>query len=231
MSTETGAIDLAQILKGPLPFDPGAAPRVATAETASAAAPTLSTGTTSIDVSKLLKPAVPFGEVGPAVATEEPASLEGMPLLKETTEINIAALFKQAVPFQPNAAGTDEPAPGARESPASRLEGPGADNWECVADPFHLKRVFRNLLENALGAGGDPPLSDLMPAGTNDLSLPGILKARSMAAWAIQASPSAFAEVYRRSLKDATPDRVLREAFGCPPEGIERRWRLWALRP
>jgi signal transduction histidine kinase len=31
----------------------------------------------------------------------------------------------------------------------------GTDPW-CVADPFYLKQVFRNLLENALGAGGDP---------------------------------------------------------------------------
>jgi hypothetical protein len=37
-----------------------------------------------------------------------------------------------------------------------REEAEGED-WECVADPFQLKQVFRNLLENALVAGGDPP--------------------------------------------------------------------------
>jgi signal transduction histidine kinase len=33
----------------------------------------------------------------------------------------------------------------------------GAGDWECAADPFLMRQVFRNLLENALAAGGSPP--------------------------------------------------------------------------
>jgi len=35
-------------------------------------------------------------------------------------------------------------------------EAAGGDGWECPADPFHLKQVFRNLLDNALEAAPAP---------------------------------------------------------------------------
>ncbi|HKB35591.1 MAG TPA: PAS domain S-box protein [Gemmataceae bacterium] len=45
-----------------------------------------------------------------------------------------------------------------REGKGAQLrEEAGSDEWECLADPFYLKQVFRNLLENALAAGGNPP--------------------------------------------------------------------------
>jgi PAS domain S-box-containing protein len=40
---------------------------------------------------------------------------------------------------------------------AERHEGPGAGDCECAVDPFQIQQVFRNLLENALAAGGSPP--------------------------------------------------------------------------
>jgi PAS domain S-box-containing protein len=45
-----------------------------------------------------------------------------------------------------------------REGKAAELrEETGSMECECVADAFRLKQVFRNLLENALAAGGAPP--------------------------------------------------------------------------
>ncbi|HZU36667.1 MAG TPA: ATP-binding protein, partial [Gemmataceae bacterium] len=32
----------------------------------------------------------------------------------------------------------------------------GSEDWKCLADPFRLKQVFRNLLDNALAAGPQP---------------------------------------------------------------------------
>ncbi len=40
---------------------------------------------------------------------------------------------------------------------AELREAPGVEGWDCVGDRFHLKQVFRNLLENALTAGVNPP--------------------------------------------------------------------------
>jgi signal transduction histidine kinase len=39
---------------------------------------------------------------------------------------------------------------------ASLVEASAAAHTRCLADAFRLKQVFRNLLENALGAGADP---------------------------------------------------------------------------
>jgi C4-dicarboxylate-specific signal transduction histidine kinase len=39
---------------------------------------------------------------------------------------------------------------------ASLVEASAAADTRCLADAFRLKQVFRNLLENALGAGADP---------------------------------------------------------------------------
>ncbi len=41
-------------------------------------------------------------------------------------------------------------------------------DWVCLADPFQLKQVFRNLLENALAAGGDAPRIEVRCTGTKD---------------------------------------------------------------
>jgi PAS domain S-box-containing protein len=58
-----------------------------------------------------------------------------------------AALWREAwEELGPRRAGRDT---------ALREEGDGGDR-ECVADPFHLKQVFRNLLENTLDAVRDP---------------------------------------------------------------------------
>ncbi len=43
------------------------------------------------------------------------------------------------------------------ETHAELREQGDADNCVCEGDPFYLKQVFRNLLENALTAGGTPP--------------------------------------------------------------------------
>jgi PAS domain S-box-containing protein len=40
---------------------------------------------------------------------------------------------------------------------AELREGADAEAWDCAGDPFYLKQVFRNLLENAVAAGGQPP--------------------------------------------------------------------------
>jgi signal transduction histidine kinase len=39
---------------------------------------------------------------------------------------------------------------------AELREETGGEPWRCVASPFHLKQVFRNLLDNALSAAGGP---------------------------------------------------------------------------
>lgn len=43
------------------------------------------------------------------------------------------------------------------ETQAELREDAAAEDCECQGDPFYLKQVFRNVLENALGAGGAPP--------------------------------------------------------------------------
>jgi PAS domain S-box-containing protein len=43
------------------------------------------------------------------------------------------------------------------EKKADRLEESGEVECECLADPFQLRQVFRNLLENAVAAAADPP--------------------------------------------------------------------------
>jgi PAS domain S-box-containing protein len=43
------------------------------------------------------------------------------------------------------------------ETKAELHEETGGADWVCLVDSFRLRQVFRNLLENALAAGGDPP--------------------------------------------------------------------------
>src|SRR5262249_18575746 len=44
-----------------------------------------------------------------------------------------------------------------RQGRDARLAGPdGESYWVCVADPFRLTQVFRNILENSLAACADP---------------------------------------------------------------------------
>jgi PAS domain S-box-containing protein len=70
------------------------------------------------------------------------------PLRLETRPCRLAELWREAwADLFPAREGTE----------AELREGPGVEEWECPADPFHLKQVFRNLLENALAAGGRPP--------------------------------------------------------------------------
>lgn len=59
----------------------------------------------------------------------------------------------------------------ARAGKRARLceEMAGTDPW-CLADPFHLKHVFRNLLENALGTGAESPTVTIR---CSEASLPG----------------------------------------------------------
>jgi PAS domain S-box-containing protein len=44
-----------------------------------------------------------------------------------------------------------------REQAKAELREEGGVEWELHVDPFRLRQVFRNLLENALAAGGSPP--------------------------------------------------------------------------
>lgn len=58
----------------------------------------------------------------------------------------LAALWREAwEDLGPQRAGKD----------TQLCELPGDRDWECRADAFHLKQVFRNVLENALAAGGN----------------------------------------------------------------------------
>jgi len=79
--------------------------------------------------------------------------------------------------------------------------------------------------------GEDPPIGNMMAAGTNDLGFPFLVKARSMVAWMAARSPAAFRAVLAGSAKGAVPEEILRKAFGAPSDAIERRWRYWVRRP
>src|SRR5205814_1134680 len=57
-----------------------------------------------------------------------------------------------------------------REGTGAELrEETGDGDWQCLADRFYLRQVFRNVLENALAAGGDPPRVEIRcSAATSD---------------------------------------------------------------
>jgi PAS domain S-box-containing protein len=66
------------------------------------------------------------------------------PVHLECRPCRLAALWRAA---------WDELAGQRTDQPAELGEDLGGVDWECLADPFQLKQVFRNLLENALAAG------------------------------------------------------------------------------
>jgi PAS domain S-box-containing protein len=80
-----------------------------------------------------------------------------------------------------------------RQTGAELREADGADDWVCLADPFYLKQVFRNLLENALGAGGNPPRVELRCA-------PAQLDGRPAVRVAVRDNGPGFAPESRGSL-------------------------------
>jgi signal transduction histidine kinase len=66
------------------------------------------------------------------------------PLRLERAPVDLAAVWRVA--------GADWVSARPDGARAELVEGPGADA-RCWADPFHLKRLFRNLFDNALGVG------------------------------------------------------------------------------
>jgi signal transduction histidine kinase len=68
------------------------------------------------------------------------------PIRLEPAPCNLADIWREA---------RDELTPLEKRVLDLREETGGAD-LRCAADPFHLKRVFRNVLENALAAAPEP---------------------------------------------------------------------------
>jgi signal transduction histidine kinase len=68
------------------------------------------------------------------------------PVQLERRKCRLAELWRE---------GWEDLAPQRAAAVAVLCEDTGGVDWECLADPFYLKQVFRNLLENALAAGGD----------------------------------------------------------------------------
>lgn len=90
--TETAAVNVALLLRGPLPFDPQARTDQEAASkprSASPSPPSVSTGTAVIDAARLASAAVPFAEA------ERPRA----GLSTETAEIDLGKLLRRSVPF------------------------------------------------------------------------------------------------------------------------------------
>jgi hypothetical protein len=103
------------------------------------------------------------------------------------------------------------------EGSASRKEMPESEDWDEEA-----REVVRG--------GGDPPITTLAVAGYNDLDVDALVKGRSLASWLASNSPGAFARWFEVAATGRKGEDLVREVFGAPPEAVDLRWRLWALR-
>ena len=79
--------------------------------------------------------------------------------------------------------------------------------------------------------GEDPPLEEMARARMNDLTAEAMVKGRSLVSWMLSRFPACFLRLCDPALKDSPPEDAFLRVFGAPPEAVERRWRLWALRP
>jgi signal transduction histidine kinase len=57
---------------------------------------------------------------------------------------------------------------------AELREETGDTDLHCVASPFHFRQIFRNLLDNALSAGGDPVRVVIRCSPTEIAGAPGV---------------------------------------------------------
>lgn len=145
VGTETGAIDLGALMKGPLPFDPGAAPGAGAAGGGGTPAPRAPafTGTAAVDLSQL-RAGVPFGPgatpfaaggtpaapppapppaAGPAHSSHpgrtDPSSYTG------TAEVDVRAILGSGrpMPFQKDAQPAPPTPPAALPPPPPAVSG------------------------------------------------------------------------------------------------------------
>jgi hypothetical protein len=79
--------------------------------------------------------------------------------------------------------------------------------------------------------GVEPSFEELLKAGVNDLTVPGLVKSASLAAWLGTTSPRALTRMAGAAGHAPNPEDLCMRVLGAPPEAVDRRWRLWALRP
>lgn len=182
ISTETGALDLRQLLKAPLPFDPNARDAAVVAERAPSHVLPAATGTSEVVVSKLVQPSTPFDDSTSRSAPGAASARSGAQLSTETTEIQIGALLRQAVPFDPHAKPGDEPVraaatPSAPSGPAAPSPDRPALKTASAAftetEELNLKDLFKRGPAVPFGAPAPVPGTAELPTVVSSPAAPG----------------------------------------------------------
>ena len=65
----------------------------------------------------------------------------------------------------------------------------------------------------------------------SEYTVEALVKGRSLMAWLLTVAPKAPGRIARAVAGTPSGDEHFLRVFGAPPDAVDRRWRLWALRP